>query len=170
MYAYDSRIKLFGLPLLSVRIGFVRGQPMRWEHVARGVFAVGNAAVGLVSLGLISVGLVSVGCISLGLLALGAIAMGLVSLGVVAFGLLAFGVCAIGLYTGGVCAVGSEVAVGVAAASWNTAVGLDAAAPHALLWGSGLTQEEAETFLRAAHPDLWPPLLRLLSHLAAHIQ
>lgn len=72
VYAYDSRTRLFGVPLVSVRIGFVRGEKLRWENVAKGIIAIGNAAVGVVSLGLISVGLVSAGFIALGLLALGA--------------------------------------------------------------------------------------------------
>ena len=160
-YAYDSQTRIFGLPLVSIRVGFVRRQQMRWENVARGVF---------VSLGLVSVGLLSFGCIALGLLTLGVIAMGLVSLGVVALGLLAFGVCAIGLYAGGVCAVGSKIAVGVAAAAGETAVGYDADAANVLLWGSGLSSGEVEAFLRAHHPTLWPPLLRFFSELGAHIK
>ncbi len=170
VYAYDSKTRLFGVPLVSVRIGSIRGGRLRWEHVAKGIFAVGNAAIGVVSLGLVSIGVVSVGAIALGLLALGGIAMGAVSLGVVAFGLLALGVSAIGMYAGGVCAVGSEVAVGVAAAAGKTAVGFDASAPHVLLWGDGVTADQAEQFLLAHHPDLWRPLARLLSALAAHIR
>ena len=48
-YAYDSRVRIFGLPLVSIRVGFVRRQQMSWENVAKGVFAIGNAAVGVVS-------------------------------------------------------------------------------------------------------------------------
>ena len=169
-YAYDSQTRIFGLPLVSIRVRFVRRQQMRWENVARGVFAIGNVAIGVVSLGLVSVGLLSFGCIALGLLTLGVIAMGLVSLGVVALGLLAFGVCAIGLYAGGVCAVGSKIAVGVASAAGETAVGYDADAANILLWGSGLSRGEVEAFLRAHHPTLWPPLLRFFSELGAHIK
>lgn len=169
-YAYDSKTKVFGLPLVSIRVGFVQHQRLAWENVARGVFAIGNAAIGVVSLGLVSVGLLSFGCIALGLLALGAVAMGALSLGVVALGLLAFGVCAMGLYAGGVCAVGSKIAVGVVAAARETAVGYDADAAHVLLWGSGLSREEVETFLQAHHPNLWKPLLRFFSELGAHIK
>ena len=169
-YAYDSQTKIFGLPLVSVRVGFVRRQQMSWENVAKGVFAIGNVAIGAVSLGLVSVGLLSFGCIALGLLALGVIAMGLASLGVVAAGCIAFGVCAMGLYAGGVCAVGSKIAVGVAAAAGETAVGYDADAPQVLLWGSGLSREEVEAFLLRHHPDLWKPLLRFFSALGANIK
>lgn len=86
IYSYDSKIRIWGLPLVSIRLGFVRNQRLSWENVARGVFAIGNAAIGVVSLGLVSMGLLSFGCITLGLLALGVIAMGVASLGVVALG------------------------------------------------------------------------------------
>lgn len=169
-YAYDSKTRILGLPLISIRVGFVRRQQMTWENVAKGVLAIGNAAVGVVSLGLISVGLLSMGCIALGLLALGVIAMGGLSLGVVGLGLLAFGVCAMGLYAGGVCAVGTRIAVGVAAAAGETAVGCDADAANVLLWSDGLSRGEVEAFLSAHHPDLWKPLLRLFSALGTHIK
>ena len=91
-------------------------------------------------------------------------------LGVVALGLLVLGVCAMGSYASGVCAVGSKIAVGVAAAAKETAVGYDADAAHVLLWGSGLSREEVESFLQVHHPDLWKPLLRLFSALGSHIQ
>ena len=170
IYSYDSKIRIWGLPLVSIRLGFVRNQRLSWENVARGVFAIGNAAIGVVSLGLISMGLLSFGCITLGLLALGVIAMGVASLGVVALGGIVFGVCAMGVYAGGVCAVGGKIAVGVAAAARETAVGRDADAANVLLWGSGLSREEVETFLQTHHPDLWKPLLRLFSALGANIK
>ena len=169
-YTYDSQTRICGLPLVSIRVGFVRHQRLAWENVARGVFAIGNAAIGVVSLGLVSVGLLSFGCIALGLLALGVVAMGALSLGVVALGLLAFGVCAMGLYAGGVCAVGSKIAVGVAAAAEETAVGYDADAANVLLWGSGLSRGEVEAFLQAHHPNLWKPLLRFFGILGANIK
>lgn len=170
MYSYDSEIRVFGLPLVSVRVGFVRGHRMSREDVARGVIAIGNAAIGAVSLGLVSVGLLSFGCIALGLLALGAVALGPLALGVAAVGYLAFGVSAIGVYAGGVCAVGSKIAVGVAAASADTAVGCEADGAHVLLWGSGLSREMVESFLMEHHPDLWNPLLRFLGAIGANLQ
>lgn len=170
VYAYDSRLRVLGLPLVSVRVGFVRHRRMSRRDVALGVIAVGNAAVGVVSLGLVSVGLVSVGGVALGLLALGLAAVGPLALGVAALGYLAFGVSAIGAYAGGVSAVGGEIAVGVAAASGGAAVGCEASAPSVLLWGSGLSRGEVEQFLLAHHPDLWRPLLRALSWFGAHLR
>ena len=143
---------------------------MAKEDVARGVIAIGNTAVGVVALGLVSVGLVSFGCVALGLLALGAVAAGPLAFGVCAMGYLAMGVCAIGVYAGGVCAVGSEIAVGMAAASAGMAVGCEADAPHVLLWGNGLSRGEVETFLLTHHPNLWKPLVRLLSWMGGNLQ
>ena len=63
-YAYDSKRRLFGLPLVSIRLtrrGF-------WgrDSVARGIIAIGNVAVGGVAIGACSVGLVSIGALSPG--------------------------------------------------------------------------------------------------------
>lgn len=170
VYRYDSRTRIFGLPLVSVRLGFTRNGRMTRDNVARGVIAIGNAAIGVVSLGIISIGLFSFGCLAAGLLALGIVVMGLGAFGVAALGYLAFGVSAIGLYAGGVCAAGSRIAVGVAAASANTAVGCEADGAHVLLWGSGLSREAVEAFLLEHHPGLWRPLLRLLGNIGANLQ
>ncbi len=168
LYAYDSRTRICGVPLVSVRMGFVRGQQASWEHVAKGIIAIGNAAVGVVSIGIVSVGAVSLGVTALGLLSLGVCALGLAAFGVVAFGAAAWGVCAIGKYAAGVAAVGTKIAVGVAASA-PTAVGQEAAGTHVLLWGDGLTAAQVEAFLLEHHPDLWRPLLRVLSFFGAHI-
>ncbi len=170
VYRYDSKTRVFGLPLVSVRVGFVRNGRMTKDNVARGVIAIGNATIGVVSLGIVSIGLFSFGCLALGLLALGIVAMGPLAAGVAALGYMAFGVSAVGCYAGGVCALGTDIAVGVAAASANTAVGCEADAAHVLLWGDGLSRETVETFLLTHHPDLWRPLLRLLSAIGANLQ
>lgn len=168
-YAYDSKTKLFGIPLVSIRFRLY-GHPMRTRDVARGVIAIGNIAVGIFSIGLLSAGLFSLGCLSAGLLSIGCLAFGLAALGPVAIGLLAFGPVALGLwYAGGVAALGGKIAVGVAAVG-ETAVGYDAAGIHTLLWGDGLTQAEVEAFLLEHHPNLWTPLLKLLALFGANIK
>ena len=168
-YAYDSKTRIFGLPLVSIRFRLY-GRPARAQDVARGVVAIGNIAVGIVSLGLMSAGLFSLGLISAGLLSIGCLAFGLAALGPVAVGLLAFGPVALGLwYAGGVAALGGKIAVGVAAVG-ETAVGYDAAGRHLLLWGDGLTQAEVESFLLEHHPKLWTPLLKLLALFGANIK
>ena len=169
IYAYDSKARIFGLPLVSVRVGLVRGQRLAWENVARGVLAIGNAAVGVVAIGIVGVGAVSLSILAVGLLALGVVAMGLAAFGVSALGILAVGVVAMGAYAGGVSAVGREIAVGVTALG-KTAVGYAASGEDVLLWGDGLTHPQVEAFLQARHPDLWRPLLDLLSRIGAHIK
>lgn len=167
--SWDSETRLFGLPLVSVRLG-LRPHTMRSRDLAKGIVAVGNIAVGVVALGAMSVGVLSIGALSAGLLAAGALAFGLAALGPVAIGLLAFGPVALGLwYAGGVAALGGKIAVGVAAVG-DTAVGYDAAGRHILLWGDGLTQAEVEAFLQAHHPALWGPLLKLLAFFGANIK
>jgi len=171
IYSYDSPTRVFGVPLVSVRIGFVRGCRMNMEDVAKGIIAIGNAAIGVVALGIISVGLVSFGVIALGLLlALGIAAGGPVAFGVAALGYLALGVSAVGVYAGGVSAAGTNLAVGVAAFSTHTAVGYDADAANVLLWGDGLTYAQVEAFLLANCPGLRPPLLRIFSFLGSVIK
>lgn len=169
IYAYDSKTRIFGLPLVSIRFGFARHQRLSWDHVARGIIAIGNAAVGVVSIGFVSVGVVSLGLVAAGLLAFGAVAFGAAAFGVTAIGGVAFGVSAVGGYAGGVVATGKEIAVGVVAAG-KTAIGQEAQGQHVLLWGDGLTRPEVEAFLTEHNPGLWRPLLRVLSFLGAHIQ
>lgn len=166
---WDSRIRVFGLPLVSVRVHF-SPYGIRTRDMARGIVAIGNISVGVVAMGAVSVGIVSVGVLSAGVLALGVLAFGLAALGAVAFGLLAFGPVAIGLwYAGGVTALAKEIAVGVAAVG-KTAVGYDAAGEHILIWGDGLTCAEVESFLLEHHPNLWKPLLKVLAFLGANIR
>lgn len=168
-WTWESKTKLFGLPLVSVCLSFYPHM-LRCRRTARGILAIGNIAVGVVALGAFSVGIFSIGALSIGAFALGALAFGLAALGPVAIGLLAFGPVALGLwYAGGVAALGGKIAVGVAAVG-ETAVGYDAAGKHILLWGNGLTQPEVEAFLLEHHPKLWKPLLKLLALFGANIK
>lgn len=167
-WAWDSQTKVFGLPLVSVRLRF--GHFMRKKDVARGIIAIGGVSVGVVSLGMVSLGGISIGAISVGFFALGALAFGLAALGAVAFGLLAFGTVAVGAwYAGGVTALADKIAVGVAAVG-QTAVGYEAEGKHVLLWGDGLAYGEVRAFLLEHHPKLWEPLLNLLAALGANIR
>lgn len=168
-WTWNSKTKVFGLPLVSINFCFYP-HVRKCRRTARGIIAIGNIAVGVVALGMFSVGLFSIGLFSVGLLALGALAFGLAALGPVAIGLLAFGPVALGLwYAGGVAALGGKIAVGVAAVG-ETAVGYDAAGEHVLLWGNGLMQGEVKAFLLQHHPNLWKPVLNLLSILGASIK
>lgn len=154
-YRYTSKAHIGRLPLVSIRFG--RDRHPSSHTLAVGVIAIGNFAVGVVSFGLISLG-----GISLGLIAVGGLSVGMVTLGIIALG-----ITAVGVYAGGVSAVGSEIAVGIAAVSGDTAVGCDASAEHVLLCADEWDRTEIETFLRGPYPRLWRPLLRLFSVIGA---
>ena len=143
VYRYDSKTRIFGLPLVSIRFGFVRNGKLSMDNTAKGIIAIGNCAIGVVAIGIVGVGLFT----------FGVLAMGMLSLGIVAGGLAAFGVAALG-----------DLALG------GSAVGEFASGSHVLLWGDGLTAPEVQTFLLEHHPDLWRPLLRLLTEIGAHIK
>ena len=149
VYRYDSKTRIFGLPLVSIRFGFVRNGKLSMDNTAKGIIAIGNCAIGVVAIGIVGVGLFT----------FGVLAMGMLSLGIVAGGLAAFGVAAIA----------AKIAVAVSAVA-PTAVGEFASGSHVLLWGDGLTAPEVQTFLLEHHPDLWRPLLRLLTEIGAHIK
>ena len=156
VYRYDSKTRIFGLPLVSIRFGFVRNGKLSMDNTAKGIIAIGNCAIGVVAIGIVGVGLFT----------FGVLAMGLLSLGIVAGGLAAFGVAA---HAGGVAAIAAKIAVAVSSVA-PTAVGEFASGSHVLLWGDGLTAPEVQTFLLEHHPDLWRPLLRLLTEIGAHIK
>lgn len=155
-YEYTSRIKIKGIPLVSVRFknhGMV---------VAKGIIAIGNGAVGVVSLGGISIGVISFGAISGGILAVGAVAVGIAAFGAVAIGILAIGASAVGIYAAGASAVGKEVAVGSAAVG-KVAAGRQVSGVYELKWHMGMGKEAAEKFIIEKLPQLWKPLAKLLS-------
>lgn len=116
-YEYISPRRLWGLPLLHVRLG-------GGSRPVKGIVAVGNVAVGLVALGGIGVGLFSLAGVGVGLLALGGMTLGAASIGGVAIGLCAGGGVALGqwLAIGGV-AVSKQLAVGTAVLSRQLAIG-----------------------------------------------
>ena len=169
VYRFDSKTRIFGLPLVSSRFGFVRNGKLSMDNVARGIIAIGNAAIGVVAIGIVGVGLFTFGVVGLGLLSLGIVAAGLGAFGVMALGYLALGVSAVGVYAGGVAAIAAKIAAAVSAVA-PTAIGEHASGSHVLLWGDGLTAPEVRAFLLEHHPDLWQPLLDLFSSLGAHIK
>ena len=169
VYRFDSKTRIFGLPLVSIRFGFVRNGKLSMDNVARGIIAIGNAAIGVVAIGIVGVGLFTFGVGGLGLLSLGIVAAGLGAFGVMALGYLALGVSAVGVYAGGVAAIAAKIAAAVSAVA-PTAIGEHASGSHVLLWGDGLTAPEVRAFLLEHHPDLWQPLLELFSSLGAHIK
>lgn len=154
-FEYKSKCTIFGWPLLHVNCGC-------GYRVAKGVIAVGDAAIGLLSFGGLAFGGISIGGGAFGLAAVGGIALGGIALGGLSIGLLALGGFAIGGYAMGGTAVASQVAVG-ASAIGNTAVGISVRGENTLLLGNGVSGEMIEAFLIKTHPNLWKPILRLLS-------
>ena len=167
VYRYDSKTRIFGLPLVSIRFGFVRNGKLSMDNTAKGIIAIGNCAIGVVAIGIVGVGLFTFGVLAMGMLSLGIVAGGLAAFGVAALGYLALGVSAVGVYAGGVAAIAAKIAVAVSAVA-PTAVGEFASGSHVLLGGDGLTAPEVQTFLLEHHPDLWRPLLRLLTEIGAN--
>lgn len=155
-YEYTSRMRIFGIPLVSIRF------KNRGIAVARGIIAIGNVAVGVISIGGISVGILSLGGVAGGILALGGVAAGLAAFGGAAFGILAVGGAAVGIYAAGAAAVGKEVAVGAAAAG-KVAVGREVSGIHTLKWHTGMNADVVRNFILEKVPGIWKPLADLLS-------
>ena len=157
-YEYVSQRKLFGLPLVHIRIahhGFAR---------ATGIIAIGNAAVGLVSIGGCSLGLISLGGISAELLlALGGLSLGLFSLGGIAVGGFALGGVAVSqwLSVGGG-AVSGGLAIGGSAVG-HVAVGDVAVGTYAFARDAGISVQEVWGVIRREFPHMWSGIRGLLN-------
>jgi len=109
-WEYRSRLELFGLPLVHIRIGdrfdFMRKPVTAW-------IAVGNYSVGgLLAFGGVAVAPFSIGALAIGLLPFGGLAFGIISLGGLALGVWSFGGVAIGWQ-----------ALGCGAIAWSAAAG-----------------------------------------------
>ena len=157
-YEYVSQRKLFGLPLVHIRIahhGFAR---------ATGIIAIGNAAVGLVSIGGCSLGLISLGGISVGLLlALGGASVGLFSLGGLAVGGFAIGGLAVSQWFSlGGGAVSGGLAIGGGAVG-HVAVGDSAVGTYAFSKGAGASVQEIWPVIRREFPHMWSGIRGLLN-------
>ena len=160
-YEYISPVKVFGLPLIHIRLGF-------GPRLAKGIIAIGNCAVGGIAIGGCSLGLVSFGGLSLGLLlAFGGLGLGLVALGGMAVGGFALGGCAVGQWLAmGGGAFSNYLAIGGGAWSGGLAIG-GSAYGHiavgtnkasgwmAFLPGSGYTVEEVWGLVKAQFPHMW---------------
>lgn len=160
-YEYISPVKVFGLPLVHVRLGF-------GPRLAKGIVAIGNCAVGVVAIGGSSLGLISIGGMSLGLLfAFGGLSLGLLSLGGLAIGGFAVGGCAFGQWLAmGGGAFSNYLAIGGGAWSNGLAIGgsayghvavgtQEASGWFSLLPGSGYTVEEAWGLVKSQFPHMW---------------
>ena len=45
VYRYDSKTRIFGLPLVSIRFGFVRNGKLSMDNTAKGIIAIGNGGL-----------------------------------------------------------------------------------------------------------------------------
>ena len=104
-YEYKSRIRLFGLPLVHINVGFGLTR-------AKGILAIGTVAQGFIAIGAVSMGVIALGALSLGIIAVGAFALALLALGGIAVGFLAIGGVAVGIYALGGCAIAHNIAFG----------------------------------------------------------
>ena len=149
-YEYVSQRKIFGLPLVHIRIahhGFAR---------ATGIIAIGNAAVGIVAIGGCSLGILSLGGVSVGLLlALGGASVGLFSLGGLAVGGFAIGGLAVSQWFSlGGGAVSGGLAIGGGAVG-HVAVGDSAVGTYAFSKGAGASVQEIWPVIRREFPRIW---------------
>lgn len=103
MDGYESSLKLFGLPIISI------------GDNAYGLIAIGGFAKGFVAFGGVAVGFVAFGGVSIGILSFGGLGFGLVTaLGGASFGFYSFGGFSVGAfsYAGGGVAKGYYKASG----------------------------------------------------------
>lgn len=160
-YEYISPVKVFGLPLVHIRLGY-------GPRLAKGIIAIGNCAVGVVAIGGCSLGLFSLGGVGLGLLlAIGGLSLGLFALGGVAVGGFAVGGCALGQWLamgGGV--FSNYLAIGGGAWSRGLAIGGSAYGHIAIgtnkasgwfpiLPEDRYTMEEVWGLVQAQFPHMW---------------
>lgn len=156
-YEYISPRRLWGVPLVHVRLG-------GGSRPVSGIVAVGNVAVGVVALGGIGVGLFSLAGLSVGLLALGGLSLGAASIGGVAIGLCAGGGVAAGhwLALGGV-AVSNQLAAGGVVLSRQLAIGdvalgaiaVGAEADGLLTFAPGSDPAVVWQAVKAQFPRMW---------------
>lgn len=109
---YTSKVRIFGLPLLSVARG-----PAENEKFGRatGIIAIGDVATGILAMGAVARGVLAFGASAFGLVAIGSMAIGLVAFGGLSVGLIAIGGLVIALAGyGGVVLAHTVSAAGVA--------------------------------------------------------
>ena len=127
LFEYRSKLELFGLPLVHIRLraGIERGPVKAW-------IAAGDAALGVIfAFGGVAVAPISFGGLAVGVFALGGFAVGLMPCGGFSLGPWALGGFAVGWRAFGGCAVGWSAAEGAVAIARGFAQGAVALAAHA---------------------------------------
>lgn len=126
---YRSKLSLLGLPLIHMRFGRKRGEPVR---AVKAWFAAGDFAIGVIgAFGAMTIAPISIGGCAVGLLSLGGLAAGVACWGGIGFGVWVIGGCALGWAAFGGCAVGWHAAEGGLAVARDFALGSSAVADHA---------------------------------------
>jgi RNA polymerase sigma factor (sigma-70 family) len=126
---YRSKITLLGLPLVHVRFGRKRGEPVR---PVKAWFAVGDFAIGVIgAFGALAIAPISIGALALGLLSCGGLAAGIACWGGIGIGVWCIGGLSLGWIAYGGCALGWRAAEGGLAVARDFALGEAAVAAHA---------------------------------------
>jgi RNA polymerase sigma factor (sigma-70 family) len=119
LFEYRSKLSLFGLPFVHIRLrgGLERGPVKAWiaggDSAIGAVFAFGAVAIAPISFGGFAVGLLTFGGFAIGGLSLGGFCLGLWAIGGMAVGWQAFGGCAMAwLAAHGGVAIAHNFAVG----------------------------------------------------------
>jgi len=128
-FEFCSKTKLFGLPLVHVRIAdrfdILKKPVVAW-------IAVGNCAIGgLFAFGAVACAPLCIGGLTIGLVPFGGLALGIMPLGGIALGVMAFGGVVIGWQAIGGCAIAWKAAVGSLAIAHDFAQGGIACAAQA---------------------------------------
>ncbi len=120
-YEFCSQLKLFGMPLVHIRIGdrfdVLRKPVIAWVAVAN--YAVG----GLFAFGGVAVAPFCIGGLTMGLLPFGGLALGIFPFGGLALGVLSFGGIVAGWQAIGFCAFAWQAAIGGVAIAHHFALG-----------------------------------------------
>jgi len=160
-YEYRSRLSLFGLPLLHVRLGdrfdVVRPPVKAWIAVG------GSVSVGVIfASGGLAIAPISFGGVAIGLAPFGAIAIGGLVIGCCSIGAWATGALAIGWQVFGACAIGWDAASGGLAIAQHFATGGIA---HALQANTALARQfiQSNWFFRFAQTAADHPLIMMLT-------
>jgi RNA polymerase sigma factor (sigma-70 family) len=119
LFEYRSKLALFGLPLVHIRLrgGLDRGPVKAWiaggDSAIGALFAFGAVAIAPISFGGFAVGLLTFGGFAIGGLSLGGFSLGLWAIGGMAVGWQAFGGCAMAwLAAHGGVAIAHDFAIG----------------------------------------------------------
>lgn len=168
-YEYQSKTKIFNLPLVHINIG-------RGLKKAKGIIAIGNIAYGIFAIGIVSIGLLTFGCVSLALVAIGAISTGLllgigsiavgtIAIGAIAIGYLAIGAVAIGIYAVGGLAIANQIGYGSVARGKMTIQPIDNGMVKVIInqQVQFIKHSDLVNFLRNYFPDLSQWLIDLFT-------